>query len=366
MKEALIQALNRIRGDQSLWGELAWKKAESGEDYFDENALKRAKILFALQWDLQPNDEDLLRFLFSEEIKDRNADPFQGGSEALSTGGYLLASFKNPANVWLLAQAKSANFDTHCGFDYQHLLSAGVQATFAYVQEQENPLKEYFHDFFPDLATCSLSEKDIAQWHQHKQALYLTTPPDSDIEYWLEVALEIEDMATVQELVVKLEAQSDESVGSLSTLKFYKEQLGDYAGAIALAEKIFAQKENPTFGDHTKFIGLYLNNNDPASAWKMIQSILKKLSPLSDYNQKRIQGLAIDIVLASSGQEPFALEAYRLGMNNIDKKLALVDLEKHLKATQIMEDKASESIVKKLYEAEASRIDAMMQRLKEK
>jgi len=366
MKEALIKELNRIRSNKVLWEELTWKKAGDGEEYFDKNATKRAKVLFALQWDLQPNDEDLLRFLFTEEIKDRNEDPFQGGSEALSTGGYLLASFKNPANVWLLAEAKSANFDTHCGFDYQHLLSAGVQATFAYVENQDHPIKEYFQQFFPDLATCSLSQKDIDQWHQHKQAFYLTTPPENDVKYWLEVALEIEDMATAQELTKKLETQSDESLDSLSDLKFYKEQIEDYAGAIVLANKILAKTDNPTLYNYTYLVKLHLKNNDPAAAWQTIQETLKVFDALNAFDQQKINTLAIDVVLTSTGSESFALEAYSMGIKNMDKKLAFVTLEKYLQATQLMEDKASESVIMKLYEAEAKRIGVVMQSFKEK
>ncbi len=372
MKETLIKELNRFRDDQSLWQELAWKKSEDGKDYHDDNALKRTRVLYALQWDLQSSDEDLLRFLMEEEIKDRNADPFQGSSESLVAGGYLLASFKNPANVWLFVQAKSANFDTHCGFDYKHLLSAGVQATFDYIAQNKDPehkaqasrYQEYFDDYFPDLATCSLSEDDIVSWHQYKQDDYLKVPSDEDTKYWLEVALEIDELPTAQKLVVQLETQSDESLDSLSDLKFYKEQVGDYAGATVIAQKIFEQRENAAWKDYVALIQSHLNNDDPASAWQMIAQALETCDSLSDYEQKRTHELALDVVLASDGHQPFALEAYRLSMNNIDRNLALVDLEKHLEATRLMGDKASELIVKQRYDAENDRINASRSRLK--
>ncbi|HAS39517.1 MAG TPA: hypothetical protein DCS93_03520 [Microscillaceae bacterium] len=367
MKEALIKELNRIRSDKTLWKELAWEKGGSQEHYFDKNALKRTRVVLALQWDLQPNDEAFLQFLIIEIIKDRRADPFQGITETLSRAGYLLASFKNPANVWLLTQAKSANFDTHCGFDYQHLLSAGVKATFVYIVNQESPHKEYFHEFFPDLPTCSLSENDIAQWHQYKQADYLTAPPENDVKYWLEVALEINEISTARELIVKLEAQSDENLESLSYLKYYKERIEDYAGAVVLANKILAKTENVELYDYISLIKLHLSNNDPATAWQTIQQTMERFAPLGRFDQSDINSLALEVVLTSTGNEPFALEAYQQGMNNINNdQLHLIHLERHSKAAQLMGDKASESVVQKLYDAEAKRIEVEMQRFKEK
>jgi len=117
--------LDIYRNDKDCWSDasyVAQSTKERGEH--DANERERYSILLALQYDHNASDEELIRYLFRQEIIAREKDSFQGIGEALWLGAYLLATYRNVKDIPLFCRAKFANFDTDCGFDREFMFVA--------------------------------------------------------------------------------------------------------------------------------------------------------------------------------------------------------------------------------------------------
>ncbi len=83
----------------------------------DANYLNRMRLAYYLLY-ADIDDEDLIVYLFQEELKDRKSNSFQGIGNTLN----VLTSILNKYNTdgrhdKMLEEAKNANFDCACGFD---------------------------------------------------------------------------------------------------------------------------------------------------------------------------------------------------------------------------------------------------------
>lgn len=83
----------------------------------DANYLNRMRLAYYLLY-ANIDDEDLIVYLFQEELKDRKSNSFQGIGNTLN----VLTSILNKYNTdgrhdKMLEEAKNANFDCACGFD---------------------------------------------------------------------------------------------------------------------------------------------------------------------------------------------------------------------------------------------------------
>jgi len=85
---------------------------------YDGNQLNRYRIMTGIRFTADKTPyEDLIRYLLTEEIKDRETNSFQGLSNDLLLGVWLMKKFHNKSNAELFSRAKKANFDTYCGFN---------------------------------------------------------------------------------------------------------------------------------------------------------------------------------------------------------------------------------------------------------
>lgn len=115
--EEYIKTLNQIRSEEIKITDFL------GDTDVDET--NRYRLLVALQYDHQTSDESILLELFKTEIETNRNNPMQGVGTGLVLCAYLLSAYERPQYCEYFLQAKQANFDTHCGFDLEFLLSAG-------------------------------------------------------------------------------------------------------------------------------------------------------------------------------------------------------------------------------------------------
>jgi hypothetical protein len=112
------ELLRKVREDRAAWKLLKPALSDSGPDgEIDRHERGRLQLAWALQYDARPEDGELLRHALEQEIAWREVSPFQGVGETLEILAWLVARERRVADVWLLARAKQANFDTSCGFD---------------------------------------------------------------------------------------------------------------------------------------------------------------------------------------------------------------------------------------------------------
>lgn len=362
MKEELLNKLVRIRNNKTEWEKLKNSPKQNPDEYEDSNYQNREEILIALQFHRKDKDEELIKFLFEEEIKDRRKDPFQGNTESLNRAGHLLATFKKPKYVWLFLKAKNANFDTHCGFDWEHILSAGVKKTFEYVEKSNQSEKEDFYEFFPNEKECELSESDITQWHQNKSIDFPNNPNEEDIEFWIDIALSISNTEEAKRLINKFESHVNKNEESLRALKYYKGRIKDFAGQIEIIEQLIKKPyyEHNIIADYFELSKVYLENNQAKKSWETIQTAIEKCDLSNKYMKGLFSEQAVKIVMNSNLSKQDLESIYDFAMNNYGNILPLVKLEEYYECAKKMKDEKNQKLFHERYKEEKKRIDEMM------
>jgi hypothetical protein len=333
--------LEKYRQNKQLWNDFTFTPVGDTKNYLDLNAAKRNEAFIALQFDLQKADEAFLQYLFQEEIYDRQKDPFQGISSALRRGGYLLSTFKNPENVWLFLQAKTANFDTNCGFDWEFLVSAGIDETFDFVEKSDNSLKKTFFDYVNDSSTLLSEENHLLQWEKAYQETYPKERRETDYVFWMDIALSLNNLAQAKAILAKFETQNDSSKPFLESLKYYKHAIKDWTGEIEIAERLLQFEKDTRLKafKYAEIVDLYIQNKEKKKAWFSIQKALAELIDLDNIGKFNLSYAALELIAICDGDENFLKDCYAFIKDNIRwSYLSIVQLEKLLYAAQIMKD----------------------------
>lgn len=351
MLKKTIKKLNRYRAEKDTWNQLAWVEDRSGEGCFDKNEEERTEILIALQFDQKQADEAFIRFLMTEEIKSRKNDPYQGCSDNLNRVGFLLADFRNPLNVDLFVQAKTANFDTHCGFDWEHLLSAGVEKTFKQIQQSPKNIKKAFHSYFKTLDSCELTEKDIENWLDNKRNnRYPRNFSELDTEYLIDLAFKFDDLSTAKELVDEYDRRLNGDINSFLTLKYYRGRLKDYKAQIAIAEKLldFPQNDDSRACYFFEIARLHLILDQIDLSWLSIKKAIALSKNLEKGRLGQIAEMCTDIVNHSKEEYPFLKECYQFGITHLGHFQSPDQIKNKFDAATKMKDKATAKYFKNL------------------
>lgn len=100
---------------------VCYKEFQNGEwGTDDENYTNRLRLAYYLLY-FQIDDEEVMVYLFQEELKDREQNSFQGIGSTLQVLTQLIRPYNTDAKYAdLLKRAKNANFDCACGYDPDH------------------------------------------------------------------------------------------------------------------------------------------------------------------------------------------------------------------------------------------------------
>ena len=105
---------NAYKGDFSQVCYLEAKDKEHGT--YDKNYTNRLRLSYFLLYK-HINNEDIVKRLFEEELKDRETNSFQGIGSALEILTFLLMKYNREGTYdSLFERAKTANFDCACGY----------------------------------------------------------------------------------------------------------------------------------------------------------------------------------------------------------------------------------------------------------
>jgi hypothetical protein len=216
LMEPARRELQRMRASPDAWSELCHEG--------DDDAVRRARVLWALQFDRRPEDLALVRWLAEQQAQTGDL------TEELKLAGFLLAEFRQPEDVWLQWRIKRACFDSWCGYDSEHLFAAGVADTAALVRASDHPDREEM------LARAPESEEDLDDWWDGKRSWFPADPADEEIVTWMDRADLIGDAALVRELLDRWAAGRPRDRDTLDMLRYRLRELGAYAEA-AVAER---------------------------------------------------------------------------------------------------------------------------------
>ncbi|WP_307872949.1 hypothetical protein [Paractinoplanes ovalisporus] len=248
---------DRYRESPDLWAELCYEKATGDDGYdYDRNAVRRAQVLWSLQYDRRPQDLPLLRWLARQEAVCRREAPFQGLTDQITLAGALVAEHRQVEDVWLQWEIKRANFDTWCGYDGEHLLAAGVRATLDFVRESGHPDRDEVLEYLA--GRSDISEEGVTEWAERQRLTFPDDPADEDPLTLIERAQFAGDRPRARELLDQWAAGRTRDRDTLSTLRYELTELGAFAEAAA------AQRDSLAFAESAW---------DRASAWHTLAEL---------------------------------------------------------------------------------------------
>lgn len=237
------ELLRDARRTGSNWGGLPPLLSEGAAA--DRRELDRRELAWALQYDHQPASERdlaIARRLLGDEVAWRSRSPEQGIGETMELTSWLLSRSGDPADVWLLAAAKRANFDTGCGLDLELLFCAGVAATIAYVEASARPERAAVLALLvsPDGAP-RVSDQELASWQSAKSESFPSSPSEEDLTQWIERALACGYHQHARALVQRWAQGREPDAEFLAERASYLERLGDLAAAADARAALVAQ-----------------------------------------------------------------------------------------------------------------------------
>ncbi|GAB2620598.1 hypothetical protein Aab01nite_35010 [Paractinoplanes abujensis] len=203
MDEARAE-LARMREAPEAWAELR------------NDTVRRAKVLWALQYDRRPEDLALLRSLVEQEAACCRESPGRGLGEEAELAGFLLAEHRRVEDVWRHWAIKQSNFDAGCAYDVQYLFAAGVETTLAFVRADTHPQRDALLERLTEEA---LTDEDVAEWARVKGLNFPADPAHEEPLTWVDRALSSGDRQVAGELLRQWAAgpERDEE-----TLRYYR------------------------------------------------------------------------------------------------------------------------------------------------
>lgn len=235
----------------------AYQKDNEAEYTAYKNYNERLKLVFSILYHKNRNElmnkkefEDLLVFLFEEEIKDRQTNSYQGIGTSLEIMSFLFVKLYNDDINKLLSKyknlfdkAKNANFDCNCGYGVDY---------YDYYNERLDELNiDSIISYFIDIDELKLCSKLVDIWKN-----------------------------TVKEWDKK----------NLDKLKYYEELIEDKESLLKTTKKLFemAVEENVSNWDIVFALDTYLksliDNNKYDYAWQLISKYMNNIKNIQDDN----------------------------------------------------------------------------------
>lgn len=233
--------LQSYRQHPKQWQTFFFKEVINADgDTVDINSSTRHAILLHLQYDWRQTDKALIRALFEQEVISREEDDYQGIGEALWLGAYLLAKYKDPADIELFYRAKFANFDTACGFDREFIYWPLREQTDEYLRQTHPDIYEELQGDYIELKFAETLEG----WWRNLDQRYPNKEKDETLLALYERYFSLDQKEKARHFLDQWASQEKDSDYKYSALKFEYTQLGDYDAAIEQAKLILALQES--------------------------------------------------------------------------------------------------------------------------
>ena len=311
-----------------------YKEDNEAEYTKDKNYIERLKLILSILYHKNRNElmnkksfEDLLVFLFEEEIKDRQTNSYQGIGTSLEIMSFLFVKLYNDDINKLLFKykdlfdkAKNANFDCNCGY--------GVDDYDYYNEKLDELNLDSIISYFIDIDESKLLSKLVDIWK-------------STVKEW--------------------------DKNNLDKLKYYESLIEDKESLLETTKKLFemAVQENESNWDIVSALNNYLksliDDNKYDYAWQLISKYMNNIKNIRDdkfYNinlGRHIIERAADIMLNINNEklekeiwafisEPFTAEHHSFYLKLYEKVLLCCDIVRDEK----LKNKISEEYQKEL------------------
>jgi hypothetical protein len=362
MLEKYQKILDDIRKNPREWQQFSFQPKRNLEGYVrDVNALKRYQLLIAIQHDLRKGDESLLVFLFRQEVDMHTEATIQGLSPSLSLNAYLLSIFGDPKNLPLFIAAKTANFDTHCGFDREFLVCLNLQITYKQVKKLSKAWQDKFFQYFDtNRANAKLSPKQWEVWRDAKDKQYIIGLRNKTIEQEIYLAEQLqENDIKSQKINEWIYQQTQWTEENLTTLAAYERSRKNIKGQIEANQKLITFKTTD-WDKASQFqilVELYLSIKSPNEAWQKLKDGFVFLEKIPDWGQVNLGRFfverSLDILLQKMDvNDAVNQEVYDWMLDKVDK----IDnhypnlLDKLVKVAQLWNNQALQARYEKIFE----------------
>jgi hypothetical protein len=231
--------LGRMRADPACWADVAFVEERDDVGWRDRHQRRRARVLWALQYDRRQTDLSLLRFLLAQETAVCRSDPWSGMSEEAELAAFLVCEHRCPDDVWQLWDLKRANFDTSHEIDIEFLLSGGALATIDLVRRGAREDRDDLVDLLAgDNGEPAVGEAGIESWRRRMRARFPTDARTEPLQRWTDGGLLVGELGMARLLLDRW------TVGNpvpelLSTRRWYlAEVFGEFAEAAAIQRQL--------------------------------------------------------------------------------------------------------------------------------
>ena len=358
-----MKTLELARKGKTQWSRFAYREAKSEErGSFDANELVRYQLLLELQYDWHTSDEELVRFLFEQEILARENDSFQGIGEALWLSAFLLAKVCKPNDISLFWRAKQANFDTHCGFDIEFVFWPLKNETESFL-EKEHP---EIHAILSERYDGDVILESIETWFKAREKSHPSCAEDEPPLGLYERCLVFGDIEKAKEHLEHWAANESDLDRKSSTLKYAYKEVKEFDKAIAIVQKEIEKKPpgREKAGALRDLLETYILAGSPARALQCVEDIDDEFKRFEDWKQIGLGHIsakaAFDFSMACEDLESASCAFnYANAWAKEIKSLPLAALESAFLAAQKCGLDSEERKYAKLAAQERKRIDAL-------
>lgn len=374
MIEKYTTILEDLKAGRVKLSEFLYKEETDIEGHsYDQNATKRFQILIALQYNPSLRDEETIVELFKSEIEKHRKAPFQGLYPALKINAFLISKYSNTKYTKLFLEAKQANFDTHCGFDYQFLVSTGISQTYNLIQQEETEIKKAFYNYVGESPKdCYISESELAEWKKYLNQKYPDKLIINSILDEIDLSIDLEETEILKEKVEEWRcSKTSWTESELNQLNYYKGIVKDISAQIWANEELLHLKSSDwdCASQLQQLSKLLIQNNQFDQAWNRIKHSQKHLKRISDWKTvglgRFIVENAFDVVLGINDKNDSNVrEAFKWASNSIKRMKNLHHnlLEKTIKAGELMGDVKLKDKFSKILKKEREELDKILNR----
>ncbi len=361
-----MQQLPLYHNDKNLWQQLAYSPSTLMSDggyevSHDTHAKARYALLIELQYDLQAQDEALIRYLFTQEILNYQKASMGGMSDELLLNAYLLASFKNPNDILLFYNAKHSSFDASFIIDNEFMLYALEDKTEMFV-------KDNFPEIYDDLQgiydLCDYNGA-LEAWWTHLSSDYPKQEADEDLYTLYQRHFYLDNYELAKKYLEAWNEATPDSVNKMSTLKYAYIELKEYQQAIELLKEELAASDShwdnvSCYSDLLKF---YTRTKQAENALRTIDCIDKELEQFSDWKNVGLGRMTIEQIFEFSlltDNTEFGVNAFDMAykwLKKIRYSISYVGLVTALKAAIKYDLTIQVQKLEKLLTAEQDRIE---------
>jgi hypothetical protein len=309
--DAARRELDRVR-DSAAWPELGFEAGVGADGHaYDRNAVLRAKVLWALQYDHGSDDLPLVRWIAEQEARCRHEAPFQGMSEETELAGFLLASLGRIEDVWLHWQIKRANFDTWCGYDMQYMLGAGVTATVDFVRASDHADRDAVLERLLDAnGEPHVDDDELAGWWENARDRFPSDPAAEDALTWIERAKLAGEFDLARRELADWASERLRDRATLSVLSHGWAELGDFASAAQAQRESLAFAATPwdIASALQSLAALQRQAGDPDAAWQSLVECRRALNDVANWQSVGLGRMYVEELFLLAAV-PFALAA---------------------------------------------------------